>query len=591
VSPEGNWNGDAWWTYVKLKKGASQAKLDEGLKNLSDKYLTHLANQQRKGTFVSQPVSMVHYSSERSGELNTSTRQKTISALILIAALILVVIWMNYINLSIALARKRINVIATFRKLGASKFNLIKLSLIESGLINLGALGTAVILYYLSRDFFGQLIETPVRTGYINYSGIIILILVVMTIGILVTSFISAVPLLKVNPALTQQRKLAKNSGSQWLVGFQFFMSCFLVICSLMITKQIRFMQKADLGIDLNQVLVLKGAASTNIDPLRRQHFNSFRDELLENPEFVSGTATMNVPGQPLRFRDSNVTLPGQRSDLKKEITIGNIDNGYIKTYQLKVLAGENFDQTPQLDSLKVLVSESTVRILGFSSAGEAIGQKVAMNNREQIIKGVVNDFHHEGLKKPEEPMIFTHAHPFEFGFYSFRIQGNPEAALAYLKTVWSKHYPNDPLDYFFSNDYFNKQYNEEIRLSRILIAFTIFAIIVASLGLFGLISFFAQQRTKEIGVRKVNGATISDIMMLVFSFFIRFEIVAFLLACPIAWYTINKWLQGFAYQTGISWWTFLVTGVAAFLISVISVVSQSYKAATRNPVEALRYE
>lgn len=591
VSAEGSWNGDAWWTYVKVKEGASQEKLDAGLKNVAEKYLTHLNNQQRKGTFVSQPVSMVHYSSDRSGELNTSTREKTISALTLIAALILLVIWMNYINLSTALARKRINVIATFRKLGASRFNLFKLSLIESGLINLGAIVAAVVLYFITRGFFDRIIETPIGTGQVDYPKILGLLLLVLIAGVVFTSFVSAVPLLKVNPALTQQKKLAKNSGSQWLVGFQFFMSCFLVICSLMITKQIRFMQKAELGVDLNQVVVLKGAASTNSDPLRRQRFNSFRAELLENTEFVSGTATMNVPGQPLRYRDNNVTLPGRRSDLKREMTIGNIDNGYIKTYQLKLLAGENFDANPRIDSMRVIVSESTARILGFNSAAEAVGQRIVMGDRERIIKGVVNDFHHEGLKKPEESMIFTHEHPYEFGFYSFRIQGNPDAVLADLQRVWDKHYPNDPLDYFFSNDYFNKQYNEEVRLSNILIAFTAFAIIVASLGLFGLISFFAQQRTKEIGVRKVNGATISDIMMLVFSYFIRFEMIAFLLACPLAWYTISKWLQGFAYQTTVSWWIFLVTGLAAFLISVASVISQSYKAATRNPVEALRYE
>jgi putative ABC transport system permease protein len=236
-------------------------------------------------------------------------------------------------------------------------------------------------------------------------------------------------------------------------------------------------------------------------------------------------------------------------------------------------------------------VSEATTKILGFGSPAEAVGQKLVMGNRERIIKGVVNDFHHEGLKKPAEPMIFTHEHPYEFGFYSFRVNGSPETVLADLRSVWTKHYPNDPLDYFFSDEYFNQQYNEEMRLSKILIVFTIFAIIVASLGLFGLVSFFAQQRTKEIGVRKVNGATISDIMMLVFYYFARFEVIAFLLACPVAWYTINRWLQGFAYQTTVSWWIFVVTGLAAFLISVVSVVSQSYKAATRNPVEALRYE
>jgi putative ABC transport system permease protein len=184
------------------------------------------------------------------------------------------------------------------------------------------------------------------------------------------------------------------------------------------------------------------------------------------------------------------------------------------------------------------------------------------MDNHIFTIKGVVNDFHHEGLKKPAEPIIFTHVHPYEFGFYSFKLKGDIQHFSAQLKPIWDKHYPNDPMDYFFSNEYFNRQYNDELRLSKILTAFTLFAILVASLGLFGLVSFFAQQRTKEIGIRKVNGATVSDIMFLVFSFFMRYEIAAFLLACPLAWYFMNRWLQGFAYQTTISWWVFLLTGL-----------------------------
>jgi putative ABC transport system permease protein len=364
-----------------------------------------------------------------------------------------------------------------------------------------------------------------------------------------------------------------------------------LVICSLMVTKQINFMQKADLGVKLDQVIVLKAAASTNSNAHRGDLFNAFRDEVLRSSYFVNGTATMNVPGQPLRFRNNNISIPGKQADLKQSITIGNIDNGYLETYGLKLLAGQNFDVSQRLDSAKVLVSESTTKILGFNSPGEAIGQQIHMDRRNRTIKGVVNDFHHEGLKKPAEPMLFTHEHPFEFGFYSFRTKGDPQQALAALTKIWPKHYPNDPLDTFFSDEYFNQQYNEEMRLSKILTAFTLFAIIVASLGLFGLVSFVAQQRTKEIGVRKVNGATVSDIVLMVFSYFTRFEIAAFLLACPLAWYVIEHWLQGFAYQTTISWWIFLITGIIAFLISVISVITQTYKAATRNPVEALRYE
>lgn len=591
TSAEGNWQGNDWWTYLKLKKGADPKKLDAALKNISDKYLTFLSNQQRKGTFISQPLSTVHYTSGRTGELGTSTREKTVSALMLIAGLILIVIWMNYINLSTALSRKRLNVFATFRKLGASKLNLITLSLIESTIINLSAVAGSVILYFLTKNIFTRLIGMNLSQGFIDYPKIIGITTIIVLAGIVLTSVISSVPSLKVNPALLQQKKMSKNSGTQWLVGLQFFMSCFLVISSLMVTKQIRFMQKADLGVNLDQVVVLKGAASTNINPQRRELFNAFRDEALQNSDFESGTATMNVPGQPLRFRSNNISIPGKQSELKQSITIGNIDNGYLETYGLKLLAGQNFDVTPRLDSSKVLISESTAKILGFKTPEEAIGQQIRIGNGNSTIKGVVNDFHHEGLKKAAEPMLFAHAHPFEFGFYSFRIKGDPQQAIATLKKIWPKHYPNDPLDYFFCSEYFNQQYNEEMRLNKILTAFTLFAIVVASLGLFGLVSFFAQQRTKEIGIRKVNGANVSDIVLMVFSYFTRFEVAAYLLACPLAWYVIDRWLQGFAYKTSISWWIFLLTGVIAFVISVASVITQTYRAAIRNPVEALRYE
>ena len=591
MSPEGGWEGDCCWTYLKLKEGADPKKLDAGLKNLSDKYLTHLANQQRKGTFVSQPISMVHFTSGRTGELGTSTREKTVSALMLIAGLILIVIWMNYVNLSTALARKRLNVFATFRKLGASKFELVKLSLIESVTINILAVAGSVLLYFITRNMFTRLIGINLSQGFINYPVIIGITVFVLLAGIVVTSLIGSIPALKVNLALLQQKKMSKNGGTQMLVGIQFFMSCFLIICSLMVTKQINFMQKADLGVKLDQVIVMKAAASTNSNPQRGELFNAFRDEVLRNSGFVNGTATMNVPGQSLRFRNNNISIPGKQADLKESITIGNIDNGYLETYGLKLLAGQNFDVSQRLDSAKVLVSESTTKILGFNSPGEAIGQQIRMDGRNRTIKGVVNDFHHEGLKKASEPLLFTHEHPYEFGFYSFEIKGDAQQALEALTKIWPKHYPNDPLDTFFSDEYFNQQYNEEMRLSKILTAFTLFAIIVASLGLFGLVSFVAQQRTKEIGVRKVNGATVGDIVLLVFSYFTKFEVIAFLLACPLAWLVIDRWLQGFAYKTSVSWWIFLLTGAIAFLISVISVVMQTYKAAMRNPVEALRYE
>lgn len=588
---EENFLGSGWWTYIKIRNGADPQRVEKDLEQVAQKYLTFLERQNRTGKFTLQPLEKLHFSTERDGEFGTSTREKTIGALTLIAGLILVVIWMNYVNLSTAIARKRLNVFAIYRKLGASRFSLFMMSFVESLIINSAAVILSLILYFLTSDLFSRLIKTPISGGFINYPEIIGLTVLLIVAGIIVMAGIGSIPSLKVNPALIQQRKISKNSGSLWLVGIQFFMSCFLVICSLTVASQISFMQKADLGINLNQVVVLRGAASTHTDSLRREHFNAFREDVLQHSGFLSGTASMNIPGQPIRFSISNLSRSDTPGDIKSEVALGNIDDGYITTYGLKLLAGRNFEQPIILDSAKAIITESVGHILGFSSPESAVGKQLRMENVVYTIKGVVNDFHHEGLKKPAEPVIFIHRHPFEFGFYSFRIQGDMQKLLAQLQAVWPKHYPGDPFDYFFSNEYFDRQYNEEIRLSRILTAFTLFAIIVASLGLFGLVSSIAEQRTKEIGFRKVNGATIKDIMLLMFSYFIRFEIPAFLLACPVALIIMHKWLQGFAYQTTISWLIFVLTGIIAFIIATVSVVTQSYKASTKNPADALRYE
>ena len=585
------YDGAGWWTYIKVKEGVTTDQAEKSLNNLVNKYFTHLPRQEREGKLTLQALTNIHYSTQRDGELGVSTRKSTVDALMLIAALILLVVWMNYVNLSTALSRKRLNVFATFRKLGAGKVSLFNLAIIESSIINLAAIVLGVLLFFVTRGVFNRMMNVPIENSAINYGAIALLIAGLILAGIFITSTISSIPMLKVNPALQQQKKTMKNSGSQWLVALQFFTSVFLVISSITVAKQISFMQKAQLGVDLEQVLVINGAASTHSDPLRREHFIMFRDEAVQMPGIESGTASMNVPGQPVRFRNSNLARPEQQSILTRQVPVSQIDDGYIDTYGLTLLAGRNFEQPFRNDSANVIISESTAKLLEFDSPAEAINRQIRMDNRLYTIKGVANDFHHEGLKKSAEPIIFTHVHPFEFGFYSFKLKGDIQQLLAQLKPIWDKHYPNDPMDYFFSNEYFNRQYNDELRLSKILTAFTLFAILVASLGLFGLVSFFAQQRTKEIGIRKVNGATVSDIILLVFSFFMRYEIAAFLLACPLAWYFMNRWLQGFAYQTTISWWVFFITGAVAMLISIVSVISQSWKAARRNPVEALRYE
>lgn len=586
-----NFIGASWWTYIKLKEDAGISDVEKSLDDLAGKYLTHLERQNRVGKFTLQQLNKIHFTSDRDGELGVSIKEKTIDTMYFIAALILLVIWLNYINLSTALSRKRIDVFAIYRKLGAGRIDLIKLSLAESSIINISALFLTIILYIATRGIFNKMINIPVSEGFISSKIVMMTVFLIFLGGTLITSIFSAIPSLRVNPALAHQNKISKSRGSTWLVGLQFFVSCFLIACSLIVSKQIRFMQNAPLGANLNDVIVLQGAASTHSDSLRRQHFNMFREDVLKLPYFKSGTASMNVPGQPVRFRGNNVAPADMPTSLKQEIMICQVDDGFIETYGLQLLAGRNFEQPFINDTTNVIISHSVSELLSFSSPEEAVNRQLRLGNILYTIKGVVNDFHHEGLKKPLMPILFRHVHPFEFGYYSFRIEGDNETAIKELSKIWPLHYPNDPMNYFYSRDFFNDQYYEEKRLGMILSVFTFFSIVISSIGLFALISFVTAQRTKEIGLRKVNGATAGNIITLLFSTFMKFEVFAFILSCPLSFLVMNKWLEGFISKTTFGWQIFGLTGLIAFAVSVISIAAQSYRAAVKNPSESLVYE
>lgn len=586
-----DFNGASWWTYIRLKEGAKQEEAKKSLDLISEKYLTHLERQNRKGEFSLQKLDRLHYASDRDGELGVSIRENTVSTMYFIVILILFVVWLNYINLSTALSRKRINAFAICRKLGATRKDLVNLSVIESFIINTSALVLGIVLFFVTRGLFSRMINVPVGNGAIDYTTILLIALVIFIAGMFITAILSSIPAMKADPASSHQNRISGSKGSMWLVGLQFFISCFLIACTLIVSGQIRFMQDAKLGLNLENVIVLKGAASTHSDTLRREHFNMFREEVLVQTQFMSGTASMDVPGQPVRFRNSDLAAVDMQSQLKQEIMVAQVDDGYIPTFGLTLLAGRNFEQPFRNDSANVIISESVCSLLGFSSPEDAVNKQLRLGKNLLNIKGVINDFRHEGLKKPVNPIILRHIHPHEFGYYSFRIEGNQRDAIASLGKIWPIHYPDDPMNYFFSVDFFNEQYKEEKRLIRILTAFTLFSVFVSAIGLFGLISFFTAQKTKEIGLRKVNGASTGNIIALLFIHFFRFEIIAFIFACPFAFFIMKKWLNGFPERINIGWEIFLVTAIMAFLVSFLSIAYQSYKAASRNPSESLMYE
>jgi putative ABC transport system permease protein len=272
-----------------------------------------------------------------------------------------------------------------------------------------------------------------------------------------------------------------------------------------------------------------------------------------------------------------------------------NGDDGLIETFGLKLLAGRNFSSRPSDNRRKVMLNESSVKELGFSNPEEAIGKNIYRANRDTVpieVIGVLADFHNEGLQKPIYPMIYNNGHPFEFGFYSVRLNtNNITKAIESLKVIWLSHYPSDPMDFFFADEFFFRQYQSETRFGKFYTSLTILSITIACLGLYGLIVFYLNQKRKEIGLRKINGARVGEVMVMLNKDFTQWVAIAFVIALPVSYYIMQKWLQNFAYKTELSWWIFILAGLMALGLALLTVSLQSWKAATKNPVEALRYE
>jgi putative ABC transport system permease protein len=306
-------------------------------------------------------------------------------------------------------------------------------------------------------------------------------------------------------------------------------------------------------------------------------------------------TANSFTPGESPRYGNVEYVRPDAGVRPNSTFFENTSDDGLIETFGLKLLAGRNFSSLPTDNRRRVLLNESSIRELQFESPEEAVGRFIYRANRDSIpieVIGVLADFHNEGLQKPIYPMIYNNGHPGEFGYYTVRLATNETSkSIDKLKTIWLNHYPADPMNYFFADEFFFRQYQSETRFGKFYTLLTILSITIACLGLYGLIMFYLNQKQHEIGIRKINGAKVAEVLVMLNKNFIKWVMIAFVIAAPVAWYIMDKWLQDFAYRTGLSWWVFALAGWLALMIALLTVSLQTWRAATRNPVEALRYE
>jgi putative ABC transport system permease protein len=594
ISRSPDWNNGGFWNYVKLKPGVQPRDVEETLTKIVNANTPQRVNERTTKIFL-QPLSDLHYIRGLEGEMGSQTNQKSLYFLLVIALLTIVIAWINYVNLSTALASKRADEIGMRKLIGASGMHIWIQSFLETLILNILAMLLSYILYLAYLNVFANYFEIPLSQAFIPKYYIISSLIVVSLIGIFFSSIYNTLTLAGLNPFSGKKTVRKSRSFQKGMVIAQMALSMIFITTTLVVEKQISFMKQADMGINFDRVITINAPASLNSDSSRRNRYRSFRQDILEHPEFKAVTANSFTPGEAPRYGYTEYVRPD--AGIRPNILFfeNTADDGLVGTFGLKLLAGTGFSPVPVQNRRRVILNERSIRELGFSNAEEAIGKSIYRANRDTVpikIIGVLADFHNEGLQKPIYPIIYNNNHPFEFGYYSVKLN-TPDynKAVEILKKIWAVHYSSDPMDYFFADEFFFRQYQSEIRFGRFYMLLTLLSISIACLGLYGLIVFYLVQKQTEIGIRKINGANVAEIMIMLNRDFVKWIAIAFIIALPVGWIIMNKWLQNFAYRTELSWWIFALSAILAFGITLITVSWQSWKTAIRNPAKTLRYE
>lgn len=590
-SPNGlkNWYNNSFITYVTLQKDTDPTALSRKLqreveKRVGEKYfplsLQHLTD--------------IHLHSHFQNEIELNGYISSIYIFSTIAIFILLIACINYVNLSTTRSLSRAGEVGIRKVVGAGRMQLIRQFVGESMLFSILAFLLAMILIELFLPAFNELLnkEISLLSGNVTFTAVIIISIVII-VG-LFSGIHPAILISNINPIRIIKGASFGNSSvgtgkriRNSLLVIQFIMSIGLIISTLVISNQMEFIQNKNLGFTKEQIIVISSNRSKEV--IRK--IPLLKEEILRSASVLDATACSNTPGNTLSNRGISIGVAEQRNKLPIQILW--LDHDFFKTYKIKFTAGRAFSKDIETDmKYSAILNESAVRMLGFASAEDILGKQVTTNNEIiQTVIGVTKDFHFMSLHKKINPIIMQ-VEPLKFHNISARISTqNITATIKFLKEKWQSLFPNRPFEYYFVDSDFGKQYSSDQKMNELFRWFSILAIIIACMGLFSLASLTISQKTKEIGIRKVLGASITSVFFLLSKGFIKYVIVANIIAWPAAYYFMNDWLQDFAYRTEISWWMFVLSGGIALVIALATVSFQAVKAAVANPVESLRYE
>lgn len=557
-------------------------------------------NPQDDTRFWLQPAANMHLAASLSDSYSTFGSLGFVYLLSGIALLILLIAWFNYINLSTAATLKRAKEVGVRKVVGANPAQLIGQFLGESILLNLIGFGVAITLILTLQNGFNTFVEKDLSLAKLLQNPFWLAGLSLLIIGALASGGYVAFATTSFQPVdiLKSSGKIFRVGRGNWLrktlVVVQFSASVALVIVTLVLYRQLQYMQNKDLGVRLDQRVVIEGPRVGDEKAHDRQT-TVLEHQITQLPYVRSYSETSIVPGNYYSFGADGITKQNPPPDAeKKNYSMGIIDHRYLQTFGIGLVAGRNFTpleaEAGWEKSAKLMVNETAARQLGFSSPAEAVRQIITWGQPYEIV-GVVKDYHHQGLREAISPLIFMPRRGLPGNFAVQLTTDNIQRKIAQLERLYKAAYPGNPFEFYFVDERYNRQYKTEQQYGQVFSGASALAIFIACLGLFGLATFMTEQRTKEIGVRKVLGASVVGIVTLLSKEFLKPVFVSIVIASPLTWYAMDRWLQNFAYKVDIEWWMFALAGLLAVCIALLTVSFQSIKSALANPVKSLRSE
>jgi putative ABC transport system permease protein len=592
---ETSWGWYQFYTYLLLKKGTDLKKLESKFPAFCDRYINTLewkkANRTRNEVYLI-PLKDIHLHSHYMQEAEANGNEHAVSFLFLLAILIVGIAWVNYINLSTGRSLERAKEVGVRKVIGATRSKLIMQFFAESILINLVSLILALLIALITAPWFSSLTGGITPKRFYLQTSYETMLSIIFIGGVFLSGAYPAFILSGFKP-VTVLKGIFKNSAGglmirKSLIIIQFATSVVLIAGTIIVYQQVNYMRSQPLGVNIKQTLILEGAGSVS-DSMYQTSFKPFKEAVLQLPAVKNVAVSTSVMGKENNW--SNGVVRANASNARQvSLDFLGVDYDFIPAYEMKMAAGRNFSKDFPSDSNAAILNETAVRMLGFENNEEAVNQKLGSDSGRTII-GVVKDYHTEALNKIIEPQLML-LRLNARNLYSVKIESqNIPSTINALRAKWNIYFPNDPFSYYFLDETFDKQYKADKQFGKAFGFFACIAIVIACFGLLGLSAYNVLQRKKEIGIRKVFGASVQNIAYLLSKDFTKLVLIASVIAVPVAWWLMSKWLQSFAYRISISVWVFVIADITVLIIALLTVSFQSIKAAIANPVKSLRAE